>query len=295
MTIKEQMPKVDYSAPITDKIKKKKSDKEKNAPLNSFFIYKKYMRDKIREKYNLTKSHEITQMAAACWAIETEETKAKFLNISKDLYKKHKESQLFMNMEHVQAKTINPELCMDEFQKNGQRRMRVIKMPHLLPQLKSGDLEPTQDYNQPRERRDNYPVASRPEYRPARLELPVVDYSQKYNSEYRRDYPPRESFEYIPEKFQPMQSPTEIRSYPKIDSLLNPVRQFGMEPPRPSYPTREYPEYNQDPSPPNSPIGSPELVANLPGAGIHALQSVNTRESFPDSARPSVDIYALFM
>ncbi|KAJ3256855.1 hypothetical protein HK103_005099 [Boothiomyces macroporosus] len=300
----KEMPKADHTASIGEKLKKKKTDKEKNAPLNSFFIYKKYMRDKIREKYNLTKSHEITQMAAACWAIETDETKAKFLNISKDLYKKHKESMVFMNMEHVQSKAINPELCLDEFQKNGQRKNNLVKMPLLLPQLKSGEL-PIQEYNYPKER-DNYPrmetrqeyqprpeYQSRQEYRPPRLEA-HLDYSHRYNTDYHREYP--REYDYIPERFPALQSPTEIRSYPKnnLDSLLNPVRQFGVEP-RPLL-NRDYPEYNpQDPSPPDSPVGSPELVANLPGAGIHSLQSVSQRDSFPDSARPSVDIYALFM
>ncbi|KAJ3275153.1 hypothetical protein HDV01_001292 [Terramyces sp. JEL0728] len=266
---------------------------------------KKYMRDKIREKYNLSKSHEITQMAAACWAIETEETKAKFLNISKDLYKKYKESQLFMNMEHVQTKAINPELCMDEFEKNGQRKLSAIKMPNLLPQLKRGGLEPQGSYP-PRidtrfdhssldNRRDKPRMDNRTEFPPridTRVDYPRNDYA-RYDTDYPsyRDYPPRNTFEYIPERFQPLQSPSEIRSSAKnnLDSLLNPIRHFGVEP---AY-SREM-EFNQDISPPDSPLGSPELVANLPGAGVHSFQSV-PRETFPESSRPSVDIYALFM
>ncbi|KAI8902919.1 hypothetical protein BC833DRAFT_571139 [Globomyces pollinis-pini] len=59
-------------------------------PLNSFFLYRKANRDRIVKKYNLTKSHEISKMAAQCWAVESEEVRAEYQKLSHEAYTQHK-------------------------------------------------------------------------------------------------------------------------------------------------------------------------------------------------------------
>ncbi|KAJ3271893.1 hypothetical protein HDV01_006107 [Terramyces sp. JEL0728] len=72
-----------------DKEKKKNYVKK---PLNSFFLYRRAMRDKIIKKYNITKSHEISKMAGDCWALEPESVKQKYQKLAQEEYSKHKET-----------------------------------------------------------------------------------------------------------------------------------------------------------------------------------------------------------
>ncbi|KAJ3273178.1 hypothetical protein HDV01_004680 [Terramyces sp. JEL0728] len=51
-------------------------------PSNSFFIYRKAMKDRIVKMYGVTKSHQVSKIASECWKQEPPEVRQYFMSLS---------------------------------------------------------------------------------------------------------------------------------------------------------------------------------------------------------------------
>ena len=60
-------------------------------PMNSFFLYRRAIKELVIEKCNTRNSHEVSQIAGEWWAKESPETKAYFRKLAADGHTEHKE------------------------------------------------------------------------------------------------------------------------------------------------------------------------------------------------------------
>ncbi|KAJ2997458.1 hypothetical protein HDV02_005499 [Globomyces sp. JEL0801] len=56
--------------------------KKVKKPMNAFFVYRKQMRQKITQIYQLTKSQDISRIAGQSWALEPEHVKRHFYHLA---------------------------------------------------------------------------------------------------------------------------------------------------------------------------------------------------------------------
>ncbi|KAJ3313049.1 hypothetical protein HDV04_002337 [Boothiomyces sp. JEL0838] len=90
---------------------------EPKKPLNSFFHYRKAKKQEIVEKYNITKSHEISRKAAELWANESKQVRDYFQQVSMD--------------EHNKFKELYPDYDWQPWKRDS--KSKSPKSPHLIP------------------------------------------------------------------------------------------------------------------------------------------------------------------
>ncbi|KAI8893851.1 high mobility group box domain-containing protein [Globomyces pollinis-pini] len=59
-------------------------------PMNSFFVYRKAVRDKIIELHGSLKSHEISRIAGEWWAKESDDNRKRYQQLSQEMYTQHR-------------------------------------------------------------------------------------------------------------------------------------------------------------------------------------------------------------
>ncbi|KAJ3250965.1 hypothetical protein HK103_003030 [Boothiomyces macroporosus] len=71
----------------------KKIQTKENLPLNGFFLYKKQHYQKIKEEFNLSKSNQVTAIAAKRWALEPKSVKDQYRVKAKEQFKIYKQTR----------------------------------------------------------------------------------------------------------------------------------------------------------------------------------------------------------
>ncbi|KAJ3273189.1 hypothetical protein HDV01_004691 [Terramyces sp. JEL0728] len=69
---------------------KVKSEKRIKKPMNSFFYYRRDIKDKIVKEYGSIASHDVSKIASECWKNESVEVKEYYKRLSKQAHEEHK-------------------------------------------------------------------------------------------------------------------------------------------------------------------------------------------------------------